>query len=44
MCLLLQGVFSDEENEEDDEDDERSKGSEKFQEKFKGFTVSSKHG
>lgn len=38
------GVFSDEENEEDDEDDERSKGSEKFQEKFTGFTVSNKHG
>lgn len=42
---MLQGVFSDEENEEDDDDDdERSKGSEKFQEKFTGFTVSSKHG
>lgn len=44
MCLLLQGVFSDEENEEDDEDDERLKGSEKYQEKFTGFTVSNKHG
>lgn len=44
MCLLLQGVFSDEENEEDDEDDERSKASEKYQEKFTGFTVSNKHG
>lgn len=45
LCVsMLQGVFSDEENEEDDEDDERSKSSEKYQEKFTGFTVSNKHG